>query len=98
MSVEARADLDSVMKWEFLPFLSSPYSELQAKLFPFQKQRSDTLAMKTVYLSSSLLSVPLFQQKAVLIARRSGMQQGLSFCMRRISALVQWKNAKFGCV
>lgn len=63
MSVEARADLDSVMKWEFLPFLSSPYSELQAKLFPFQKQHSDTLAMKTVYLSSGLLSVHCLNER-----------------------------------
>lgn len=75
MSVEAGADLDSVTKWKFLPVLSSPYSQLRARLFPFQKQHSDALAVKTLYLSPSSLSVHLFAQKGVPIARPSGIQQ-----------------------
>lgn len=53
-------DLGSVM--EFLPFLSSPYTGLQARPFPFRKQHADMLAVKTS--SSCWPSVGLFGQRA----------------------------------
>lgn len=38
ISMEARADLESVVEWEFLPLVPSPHREL--RLLPFQKRHS----------------------------------------------------------